>query len=45
MIDIGVSRRDTTHLKLAYLAQLPLDAKPGARAWVRRALPWKSHGN
>ena len=33
-----LSRRDTTHVKAAYLAQLPLDARPGSRGWVHRAL-------
>jgi len=33
-----VSRRDTTLVKLAYLAQLPFGAHLGARGWVHRAL-------
>lgn len=32
------SREDTTHRKVAYLAQLPLGAAPGSRAWVRQSL-------
>lgn len=33
-----LSRRDTALLKASYLAQLPLDARPGSRAWVRQSL-------
>lgn len=36
--DSDLSRRDTTHAKAFYLGQLPLEARPGARAWVRHAL-------
>lgn len=35
---IDYSREDTTHRKVAYLAQLPLGAQPGSRAWVRQSL-------
>lgn len=38
MTDLDVSRRDTTLVKFAYLAQMPMDAQPGRRAWVRKAL-------
>ncbi len=33
-----VSREDTTHRKVIYLAQLQLGAQPGSRAWVRQSL-------
>lgn len=33
-----LSREDTTWIKAAYLAQLPLDARPGSRAWIRQSL-------
>lgn len=33
-----LSREDTTRIKASYLAQLPLDARPGSRAWVRQSL-------
>jgi hypothetical protein len=36
--DRDLSRRDTTAVKVAYLGQLALAARPGSRAWVRRAL-------
>ena len=35
---IDTSRVNTTHRKVNYLAQLPLGAQPGSRAWVRQAL-------
>lgn len=33
-----LSRRETALVRTAYLAQLPLDARPGSRAWVRQSL-------
>lgn len=33
-----LSRRETALLRTTYLAQLPLEARPGSRAWVRQAL-------
>ena len=33
-----LSRRETALQRTAYLAQLPLEARPGSRAWVRQAL-------
>lgn len=36
--DNDLSRRDTTAEKVRYLAQLPLDARPGSRGWVRQSL-------
>lgn len=38
LLPIDTSREDTTRMKAAYLAQLGIDAKPGSRAWVHRAL-------
>lgn len=38
LTDFDVSRQDTTLIKLAYLAQMPMDAQPGRRAWVRKSL-------
>lgn len=35
---IDTSREDTTHKKVAYLAQFQLGAQPGSRAWVRQSL-------
>lgn len=38
-VDLGLSRQDTTLGKARYLAaQMPLDARPGTRGWVHRAL-------
>ena len=33
-----LSRRETALMEADYLAQLPLGARPGSRAWVRQAL-------
>lgn len=41
MLDLSTpsaSQRDTTIAKVHYLAQLPIDARPGSRAWVRHSL-------
>lgn len=38
MIERDTSRRDTTHTFSPYVLSLMLDARPGSRGWVKRAL-------
>lgn len=38
MIGHDTSRRDTTHTFSPYVLSLMMDARPGSRAWVKRAL-------